>query len=150
AIISGTATGLAADLMSGGLTLGAGALLGAVVGAMTAAGAAWAFNETTDRREPSVQFSDDFLHQQLIAGLLRYLAVIHFGRGRGRFVEAESPAFWQQEVEKAVRLHTGAISAALRTCRSGPRPEQTNPALVAALTRVASAVLTQLYPEGHV
>jgi hypothetical protein len=150
AVISGAATGLAADLMSGGLTLGAGALLGAVVGAMTAAGAAWAFNETTDRREPSVQFSDDFLHQQLIAGLLRYLAVIHFGRGRGRFVEAESPAFWQQEVETAVRLHAGAISEAMRACRSGSSPDQSNPALVAALTRVASEVLKQLYPGGHV
>lgn len=146
AIISGAATGFTADLLSGGLTLGAGALLGAVMGAMTAAGAAWAFNETTNRRAPSVQFSDDFLHQQLIAGLLRYLAVIHFGRGRGKFVEAESPAFWQQEVETAVRLHAAAISEALRAARSGPGPDQTMPALVAALTQVVSEVLKQLYP----
>jgi hypothetical protein len=52
AVVSGAATGLSADLMAGGLTLGGGALLGAIVGALTMAGAAWGFNTSTDR-EPS-------------------------------------------------------------------------------------------------
>ncbi|MGB9109787.1 MAG: DUF3482 domain-containing protein, partial [Telluria sp.] len=46
AVISGAATGLSADLMAGGLTMGGGALLGAIVGALTMAGAAWGFNTT--------------------------------------------------------------------------------------------------------
>ncbi|WP_308601627.1 GTPase [Massilia sp. Dwa41.01b] len=41
AVVSGAATGLSADLMAGGLTPGGGALLGALVGGLTAAGAAW-------------------------------------------------------------------------------------------------------------
>jgi hypothetical protein len=49
AVVSGAATGLSADLMAGGLTLGGGALLGALVGGLTAAGAAWGFNQRADR-----------------------------------------------------------------------------------------------------
>ncbi|MEJ7807293.1 MAG: DUF3482 domain-containing protein, partial [Telluria sp.] len=101
AVVSGAATGLSADLMAGGLTFGAGALLGGVVGALTMAGAAWGFNTQTDRNKTTVEFADEFLHTLLVGSVLRYLAVAHFGRGRGNFVEGEAPAFWQAEVEAA-------------------------------------------------
>ena len=65
AVVSGAATGLTADLMAGGLTLGGGALLGAIVGALTMAGAAWGFNIGTDRERPTVQFADAFLRTLL-------------------------------------------------------------------------------------
>jgi hypothetical protein len=145
AIVSGAATGLSADLMAGGLTLGAGALLGGVVGAMTFASAAWAFNAKTDRNEPRVQFSDEFLRTMVVTGLLRYLAVVHFGRGRGNFVEGEAPLFWQQEVESAVALNENALAEAWRAARTDA--DSDGAALEESLTRTASQVLHKLYPR---
>ena len=102
AVVSGAATGLSADMMAGGLTLGAGALLGAIAGGLTAAGAAWGFNQGLDRSQASVKFADPFLQTMLVGAVLRYLAVAHFGRGRGNYVESEAPPFWQAEAEQAI------------------------------------------------
>lgn len=144
AIVSGAATGLSADLMAGGLTLGGGALLGGVVGALTFAGAAWGFNASTDRDHPTVQFADDFLKSMAVAAILRYLAVAHFGRGRGNFVEGEAPAFWQAEVERAVATHADALGAAWRTVCADPKESGQ---LEAVVTDIGASVLEQLYPS---
>jgi hypothetical protein len=117
AIVSGAATGLSADLAAGGLTLGTGALLGGVIGALTFAGAAWGFNVRMEREVPTITLSDDFLRTLLVSSVLRYLAVAHFGRGRGNFVESEAPPFWQQEVEQAVTLHEAQVAALWHTLR---------------------------------
>ena len=84
--------------------MGGGALLGGVVGALTFAGAAWGFNAGTDRDQATMRFTDAFMRSLVVAGVLRYLAVAHFGRGRGHFIDNEAPAFWQSEVEQAVVL----------------------------------------------
>ena len=138
AVVSGAATGLSADLMAGGLSFGAGALLGGIVGALTFAGAAWTFNTSTGRRESRVQFSDAFLRSLVVAGLLRYLAVAHFGRGRGGFVEGEAPAFWQSEVEAEVARNETALVAAWR--------DDGAQLFTALLERMMTDVLRRLYP----
>jgi hypothetical protein len=147
AALSGAATGLSADLMAGGLTFGAGALLGGVVGALTFSGAAWVFNASTDRNEPRVTFSDDFLRNLLVASLLRYLAVAHFGRGRGNFVEAEAPAFWQQEVEAALTRHETELAGAWRALRAELTAQKAVALFTPTLVRVASDLLRRLYPD---
>ncbi|HAT30283.1 MAG TPA: DUF3482 domain-containing protein [Janthinobacterium sp.] len=146
ALISGAATGLSADLMAGGLTLGAGALLGGVVGALTFAGAAWGFNSSTDRNAPTMQFSDDFLRTLLLASVLRYLAVAHFGRGRGNFVEGEAPAFWQEEVERAVAAHHQELAGIWKSIRNESGTAKTSVELQRIIVRIASETLAQLYP----
>lgn len=144
AIISGAATGLSADLLAGGLTLGGGALVGGVVGALTFAGAAWGFNAGTDRHQATMQFTDAFMRSLLVAGVLRYLAVAHFGRGRGNFVDSEAPAFWQSEVEQAVAQHDDALAALWRHARLDNAADQLQP----LLKQVASATLARLYPSA--
>ena len=148
AVVSGAATGLSADLMAGGLTLGGGALIGGLVGALTFAGAAWGFNASTDRNHPTVQFADDFLHSLLVAGVLRYLAVAHFGRGRGNFVESEAPAFWQEEVERAVAMHADALGHAWQEMRAGRDADgaKAEAQLGEVVTAIAARTLEQLYP----
>ncbi len=150
AVISGAATGLSADLVAGGLTLGAGALLGGVVGALTFAGVAWGFNAKTDRNEPSIQFSDDFLRSLLIASLLRYLAVAHFGRGRGNFVESEAPPFWQSEVEQAVALNERALLESWSVLRKQGRAGEEDIALTQLVARIAALILERLYPGARI
>lgn len=146
AVISGAATGVTADLMAGGLTLGGGALLGAIVGALTMAGAAWGFNIGTERDRPTVQFADAFLQTLLVGSILRYLAVAHFGRGRGNFVEGESPAFWQAEVEKAI-TGEGELDSLWRAVRAAPDGKAATELLVPVVTRIADATLARLYPD---
>jgi len=147
AIVSGAATGLSADLAAGGLTLGTGALLGGVIGALTFAGAAWGFNIGMERDVPTITLSDDFLRTLLVSSVLRYLAVAHFGRGRGNFVESEAPPFWQQEVEQAVALRETEVSALWRTLRE---QEDGDLAPASALvTAVTAHVLARLYPDGQ-
>lgn len=154
AMLSGAATGLSADLMAGGLSFGAGALVGGILGALSFAGAAWAFNATTDRKHPQLQFSDEFLRSLLVAALLRYLAVAHFGRGRGNFAEGESPAFWQDEVEAAIADKHDVLKSAWQTGRD-ELGQTENLASVAnaraslslLLVAVTRQILGKLYPQ---
>ena len=148
AIVSGAATGLSADLMAGGLTFGAGAMLGSAVGALTFAGAAWGFNAKTDRNKPSVQFSVEFLRTLLVTGILRYLAVAHFGRGRGSFTDSEAPAFWQQEVEQAVALFDSDLSALWQSLRKDGADSSAVAKLESIVTQIVSHTLEQLYPAA--
>lgn len=145
AVVSGAATGLSADLMAGGLTFGAGAILGGIVGALTMAGAAWGFNTTTDRNRTTMQFADDFMQSLMVTSVLRYLAVAHFGRGRGNFVESEAPPFWQAEVERAVAAH--AFGADLWQSLRGERNSAAaRERIEAAVLKVTADTLNALYP----
>jgi hypothetical protein len=148
AVVSGAATGLSADLMAGGLTLGGGALLGAIVGALTMAGAAWGFNTTTERDHAKVQFAEPFLRTLLVSSVLRYLAVAHFGRGRGQFVEGEAPAFWQAEVEQALAQCGADLSRLWRDARAAPDPAHATELVLSVVRPVASATLERLYPDA--
>lgn len=144
AIVSGAATGLSADLAAGGLTLGTGALLGGVIGALTFAGAAWGFNASTDRHHPVITLSDEFLRTLLVTNVLRYLAVAHFGRGRGNFVESEAPAFWQEEVEQAVALREDEVRELWPALRQQEDADISR--VDGLLAAVTSQVLCRLYP----
>lgn len=145
AIVSGAATGLSADLMAGGLTMGGGALLGAIVGALTMAGAAWGFNASSDRQHPTMEFADAFLRTLLVSSVLRYLAVAHFGRGRGNFVEGEAPPFWQGEVERAVgEWHD--LPKLWRQVRDSDNIEMAATLVEQLVAEVTGKTLARLYP----
>jgi hypothetical protein len=146
AVVSGAATGLSADLMAGGLTMGAGALLGALVGGLTMAGAAWGFNQRLDRNKPSVQFADPFLQSLLTGAVLRYLAVAHFGRGRGNWIEGEAPAFWQVEVERALGEQAALHPDLSQAVRNAPYEGAAAKFVEAVLRPATDTVLGRLYP----
>jgi hypothetical protein len=152
AVVSGAATGLSADLMAGGLTMGGGALLGAIVGALTMAGAAWGFNTTTERNHPTVQFAPPFLRTLTVSSILRYLAVAHFGRGRGNFVEGEAPPFWQAAVEEALQAHcpdTERFWQELRT-NGDKAGDAAADRLYRLLAAAIADVFGRLYPGVHI
>jgi hypothetical protein len=146
AVVSGAATGLSADLMAGGLTLGGGALLGAIVGALTMAGAAWGFNTTTDRNQSTVQFAPAFLRTLMASSVLRYLAVAHFGRGRGNFTESEAPPFWQAAVEAALQRHVPEPDRLWQAVRAASDPDAAARVVSVALEPAVTDVFEQLYP----
>jgi hypothetical protein len=149
AVVSGAATGLSADLMAGGLTLGGAALIGAIVGALTMAGAAWGFNTTTDRHHPQVEFAPAFLRTLLVNGILRYLAVAHFGRGRGQFVEGEAPVFWQAAVEEIVQARCPDPEALWRQVREERDASTAALPVEDVLGDVLADVFERLYPGAR-
>jgi GTPase Era involved in 16S rRNA processing len=97
-LATGALTGLKADLAAGGLSFGAGMLVGGLLGGLAGAGAARGYNRLSGRDRNLLRFSPEFLDRLVESAVLRYLAVAHFGRGRGQYEEGEAPSFWQQAV----------------------------------------------------
>jgi hypothetical protein len=146
--LSGALGGLAADLAAGGLTFGAGALLGGLIGAAGAHGLARAFNVASGRDSTQLRWSADFLTGRVTAAVLRYLAVAHFGRGRGDYVQSEYPPHWRALVEGEVASRRGAFEVTWVAAVQGePAPELTT-RLEGVLRKVIDAVLRVLYPRG--
>jgi len=100
--ISGALGGLAADLAAGGITLGAGALVGGLLGAAGSHGLARAYNTSRGSDRSVARWSTEFLNECLATAVLRYLVVAHYGRGRGDYVESECPEEWRTAVERAI------------------------------------------------
>ena len=146
--VSGALTGLAADLASGGLTFGAGLLAGGVVGAVGAAGLARGFNLARGRTESTLRWSDDFVATLAPAALLRYLAVAHYGRGRGEWAASEYPPFWRDAVQTAVEREGGVASLVALRAAEGCDARLLAKAWQAKLGDIARSVLAALYPDA--
>jgi len=155
-MVSGALVGLKADILSGGLTLGGGLLAGGLIGALGAAGLARCVNVVRGTQQSWVIWNAEALDQMIEAALLRYLAVAHFGRGRGEWAQGESPAHWRDAAQRALAPHREALSAAWRERdRAGAPADETSTALSAALlqgivTEAVSEVLRGLYPQTEV
>ena len=153
-LVSGALGGLAADLGAGGLTFGAGALIGGVLGAFGARGIAKAYNLARGANTGTVRWSREFLFARVAAALMRYLAVAHFGRGRGEFVSGVAPPHWQEAVQQALGRRKSALdavwaeaSAASPAVTSAGNPALTAAALLPLVSASAQEVLIQLYPD---
>lgn len=148
--VSGALTGLAADLASGGLTFGAGLLAGGVVGAAGAAGLARGFNLVRGKSEPVVRWSDEFVTALAPAAVLRYLAVAHYGRGRGEWAASEYPPFWRDAVAGAIARQGGIAPIVARRGVDDCDVEALGNALQPKLAAIALDVLQTLYPAVDV
>jgi len=146
-MVTGALTGLKADLATGGLSFGAGLLAGGVLGALGAAGLARGYNLVRDLDASVVVWSDEALHDLAINALLGYLAVAHYGRGRGDFKPSESPPFWRDLVVAVVEAHRADFAAAW-TKRAGADAPALDAALRPVLAGCAREVLQRLYPEA--
>ena len=138
---TGAAMGASVDLLAGGLTLGAAAALGALVGG----GAAFIAAAWKNRASPSgatlVQLSDAMLDAIVEAALLRYVAIVHWARG----VE-EPDARWRGEVVARVQAEKPLLAGYWNTARSEPNPDRLVPALAQQLDEAARAVLKHINP----
>jgi hypothetical protein len=144
--VSGALTGLAADLAAGGLTFGAGMLTGAVLGALGGAGIARGMNLARGKSGAALRWDDAFLSGLVTSALLRYLAVAHYGRGRGEWAESEYPPFWSALATAIV----GERRDRLAEIWSMREPTCDTAAIAAALHAIlhdaASEMLDRLYP----
>ena len=113
AAVSGALGGLVADLAAGGLTFGAGALVGGLLGAAGAHGLARAYNLMRGSETSTVRWDDAVLTGFVGAAAMHYLAVAHFGRGRGDFVASEHPPHWRAAVQAAAAAQAAALTGGL-------------------------------------
>ena len=143
-LISGAATGLGADLMAGGLTLGGGMIVGGIIGALGGTAAAKGINLARGEDGSAVRWAQDFLERLIVTSLLRYLAVAHYGRGRGDWDEGEHPPHWQSVVETAVAQRSAAFAELWKACRDEDAAMQFR--LASLLRETALDVFARLYP----
>lgn len=138
-VVTGLLGGLTADLAVGGASLGAGAIIGSILGALGAGGAAHALNVVRGRDAARVRWSIELLQAHLAGAVLRYLAVAHFGRGRGEWRESEHPAHWRALAEEIAGSHREVLEF---LC--GEEAPDARPLVREAL----AAALVRLYPEA--
>lgn len=149
-LVTGALAGLKADIASGGMTLGGGVLAGGVLGALGAAGLARGYNLVRGVDVPTLAWADELLDELTQSALLGYLAVAHYGRGRGDWSAAEHPAFWFDRVNAVVERHRAELHS-LWTQRSSDTPAQRHVltgALHQWLSAASSELLLQLYPDA--
>ena len=144
---TGAAMGASIDLMTGGMTLGAAAALGALAGGSTAlAGALW-----NNRSAPSggirISLSDEMLLALVQACLLRYLAVIHLHRDNPGTSESERLEIWTCEAIAEIQKHKKRMLVLIEGTRNG---EETQGVFVGLMEQLARDVLQRLYPAARI
>jgi hypothetical protein len=147
-LMSGAIGGLAADLAAGGLTLGGGMLVGGVLGAIGAGSAARGYNIARGEADAGVRWSADFFQCLIRLALLRYLAVAHFGRGRGDYEESEHPAFWQEAVAAEVDSRRDESRLLWERAKSGDAASLAPP-IARLLSVCAARLLAEFYPQAR-
>ena len=149
-MLSGALAGLKADILTGGLTMGGGLLAGGLLGALGAAGLARGINVVRGGGPAWVGWSAEAMTPLVESALLRYLAVAHFGRGRGQWSQGEAPAHWRTVVTAALKPRQLALAALWQSRSSHFKNDgdyERMVDMVRPLLRAAARdALEQLYP----
>ena len=152
-LVTGAITGLKADVLSGGLTLGGGLIAGGLLGALGAAGFARCVNLVRGTEQSWLAWNAESLDAMVEAALLRYLTVAHFGRGRGNWVEGESPPHWKDTTLQALAPHRDTLAAlwAGRDARGDGADDaaRLSAALGLVVRAAAAQALQRLYPGAR-
>ena len=146
-MVSGAIGGLTADIMAGGLSFGGGLLAGTILGALGGAGLSNAMRLLKTGEEPAVSWSHEFLDGLVERLILRYLAIAHFGRGRGRFEEDDAPAGWTQAVRATLTARKPHFASIWSEAEAGSS-QRIGQGLNKDLTKVVASILSHAYPES--
>jgi hypothetical protein len=147
-IVTGALAGLKADLATGGLTFGAGLLVGGVLGALGAAGLARGYNLVRGAGVSSVTWTDEVLDRLAASALLSYLAVAHYGRGRGDWSPSEYPPHWQDLVAGVLARYGDALHSVWSDRGDEEAASGLRERLHEILSSAAWEVLDRLYPDA--
>ncbi len=148
--VGGALGGVLADLKMGGLSAGMGTLVGSLGGlatGYTTLAVIKNFNlvRGSDQR---LRWSREHFREQMRLALLTYLAVCHFGRGRGEWQESEQPQHWREAVDAVLDEHGDAVDHLWKT---GVQKETMPAALFRQTHQLAGdcmvALLERLYPS---
>jgi len=147
-ILSGALSGLGADIASGGMSLGGGMLLGAILGAGGGALLAAGINIIKGKYEDYVEWSSEKADLFVRGAMLYYLAIAHYGRGRGEWRETEQPRFWKDAVIRVTsRLHKDIENTVSRTRQT---QDVNGHAICKLLSQATRDTLATLYPNASI
>lgn len=149
-VAGGAMGGLIADLKMGGMTFGGGALVGGLVTGLGAYALIKSYNLVRggDHR---LHWSREHFREQTRLALLAYLAVAHFGRGRGEWQETAEPAHWNRVVEEVVAEHGEGVDQLWKEgVEKGAMPEELSKAAQRLVSDCLACVLVRLYPAAEV
>jgi hypothetical protein len=95
-----------------------------------------------------VRWSNEFLHGLVRAALLRYLAIAHYGRGRGEWSQGEYPPHWKEEVDAVLSANRATFDAIWQLREEECDADRLRAALDAPLHDAALMLLNRLYPAA--
>ncbi len=147
-VAGGAMGGLIADLKMGGMTFGGGALVGGLAAGLGAYALIKSYNLVRggDHR---LHWSREHFREQVRLALLAYLAVAHYGRGRGDWQESAEPAHWNRLVEEVVNEHVeGADRLWSIGVEQGVMPEVLSKSALALVHDCLACLLVRLYPAA--
>lgn len=144
--VTGAVSGLGADFISGGLTFGGGAVLGGIFGAVGASGLAKGYNFIRGDNSSFIRWSLPLFQRLFQSALLRYLAVAHFGRGRGEYTESEYPGFWKCKVQEIIKKQQNEIES---IWKAGKR-ETDHSKLTIRIEKIIMKMIQQLLEDFYV
>jgi hypothetical protein len=138
-VLGGLGGGLLADVLSGGLTLGGGMIGGTLVGLLGGFGYSRTQKVLKGEEQPALTWTPEFLKRLTAEALLLYLAIAHYGRGRGDYRDLEQPKHWNDAIETAL---SGRMEGLASAARDGGQVFED------LLRTVLEDVLRRLYPEA--
>ncbi|MEO0416823.1 MAG: DUF3482 domain-containing protein, partial [Verrucomicrobiota bacterium] len=144
-VVTGALTGAAADLFTGGLSGGVGAILGGLAGAgggyLLSMG--YNFHQSVD----CVRWNEAHFLTQIKYIAMVYLAVAHFGRGRGVWQDpVNTPQHWEEIVEQKIDSHRERLVDIWKKAEKGGLDKIEKP-LAKEVRIMLSEQLMELYPE---
>jgi hypothetical protein len=156
-IVSGALSGLMADLATGGLSLGAGVLVGTVIGAFGGAGVARGRDSLRGIAQPAASWNPAFLDALTRATLWRFLAIVHMRGLRGMdgvdgvdgTDEADgtgAPQEWSRAVADAYEAHRADYQSQWQQASRGGDPDAAQTELASLLRGTALRSVYALYP----
>ncbi|MBF0288896.1 MAG: GTPase domain-containing protein [SAR324 cluster bacterium] len=144
---TGAATGLIADILAGGLSFFGGALLGAIGGGTGTYLLAKSYNLIQGNNN-AVRWTRNHFLEQVQLAMLSYLAVAHYGRGRGEWKDSESSQHWKNTIQQILSQYQGQFE---QLWEHGDdeyaSKQQTATKLNDLLKLCTTLTLQKLYPE---
>jgi hypothetical protein len=149
-VAGGAMGGLIADLKMGGMTFGGGALLGGIAAGIGAYALIKSYNLVRggDQR---LHWSCEHFREQVRLAMLTYLAIAHFGRGRGEWQETAEPAHWNSICGQILEEHDEGIARLWKSgVESSAMPDAVSKSAHALIHDCLSCVLVRLYPSAEI
>jgi predicted GTPase len=147
--VSGLVGGLSADLIAGGATFGGGAVLGMLLGAGTTYALAKGYN-LTQTGANEVRWTEAHFENQVKFIVMLYLAVSHFGRGRGAWQDdpGNNPSQWEEITDAQIQERHESIKSLWKKGGANAKSEKLAREVRTILRSLLSDSLGRLYPDS--
>ena len=146
--VSGLVGGLSADLISGGMTFGGGAIIGMLLGGATTFALARGYNLTRTGKN-QVRWTESHFVTQVKFIIMLYLAVAHFGRGRGLWQDPiNNPAHWEKVVDHEIERNQKRLGELWKRGETASGSATLDEQLNRFFRQSLSRILSRLYPDS--